>query len=123
MQLIENTIQIHHFFALGAGPGEFFLKNHRHSPVSLLPAFRPGMIYEHTAHQPRRKTIKMFSILEAQAALTDELQEKLVDHARWLEHVFRTLSPEQCTCDLPEMWVDKLKQMIGRVCLAIAPFA
>jgi hypothetical protein len=44
----------------------------------------PGVVDQDAAHQASRKTVEVLTVFKAQASLTNEFEEQLVDHASGL---------------------------------------
>ena len=65
----------------------------------------------------------MFAVFKSQAALAQQLEEKLVDHTGGLEQVFRPLAAKERAGDLAQMRVDELKKVVDRGGLSFAPLA
>ena len=93
------------------------------SAVALLSSLGARVVHQNPAHEPRGKAVKVFAIFKPQAALTDELQEKLVYDAGWLQQVLRPLSAEQRAGDHPQLRINKLEEMLDRGGIARSPIA
>jgi hypothetical protein len=91
--------------------------------VALLSSLGARVVHQNSAHEPCGKAVEVFSIFKPQAALTDKLQEKLVNDAGWLKQVFRPLSAEQRTGDHPQLRINKLEKVLDGCGIACPPIA
>jgi len=81
------------------------------------------VIDKHATHQARGKAVEMLTVFKPEAALTDELQEELVDHAGGLKEVLRTLTPKKSTGNLPKLRIDELEEVLHGRRIASGPIA
>jgi len=81
------------------------------------------MVHQDAAHQPRGKAVEVFAVFKAQAALANELEEQLVDHAGGLQQMLRPLTPEQDSRNLPQLRIDQLEEVIDSHGISRSPIA
>ena len=65
----------------------------------------------------------MFAVFKSQAALPNQLEEKLIHNARRLQHILRPLPPKERTGNLPQLRIDQLEQMLRSGRLPLTPLA
>jgi hypothetical protein len=109
-KLFENTVEVDHFGVARIDPGEFLMKRDRDAAVAFLAMFRACVIHKDSAHETGGEAIKVFAIFEFQAALADEFEEELVDHAGGLQYAFGALATKEGSRDDAELGINHLEQ-------------
>jgi hypothetical protein len=65
----------------------------------------------------------MFAVFKSQAALPNQFQKELVDHAGRLQQVLGSLASKERSGNLPELRVDKLEKVLNGRRIPCAPIA
>ena len=98
----------------------------RHATHTVAPLARvvtTGVIDQDPAHDLRRDTKKMRSILPIDLALVDEADVRLVNKGARLQGVVGPLVPKLARGHAPELRIDKWQQLVKGSLIAATPIA